>query len=102
MKYKELNKEFLRISNIQEDKERLSEFDNLAYLVLEKPKIKKIMRGYNWVYFYPVLSFDKAGNEVLGKTLGKIAIETYKLNKIEIEKLRISGKVEELKKYITS
>ena len=58
------------------------------------------MRGYNWVYFYPVISFDKNGNEVLGTSLGKIATETYNQNKIEIEKLRFAGKIEELKKFM--
>ncbi len=89
-----------RFLESQDDKTRLSEFDNLAYLVLEKPKIKKVNRGYNWVYFYPVIKFDKSGNEVLGNSLGKIAIETYNENKKEIEKLRTSGRIEELKKYM--
>ncbi len=100
MKYKELKESIRLISEIKDDKGRLEEFDNLAYLVLEKPKIKKIVRGHNWVYFYLVLSFDKDGNEVLGESIGKIASETYKQNKIEIKELRISGKIEELKKFM--
>jgi len=52
------------------------------------------------LYFYPVIKFDKSGNEVLIKSIGKIACDTYKQNKIEIEKLRIAGRIEELKKYM--
>ena len=67
---------------------------------MEKPTIKKVNRGYNWVYFYPVLSYDQDINEVLGTSLGKIAAETHNQNKKEIEKLRIAGKFEELKKFM--
>lgn len=37
---------------------------------------------------------------MLGTSLGKIATETYNQNKIEIEKLRFAGKIEELKKFM--
>jgi len=65
-------KDLKRILNIESDRERLDQYDQLAYNIVERPKVKKMVRGYNWVYFYPVISYDKDGNEILGEQLGKI------------------------------
>ena len=90
--------ELKRILEIKNNIKRLENYDKLAYIIIKKPKIKK-MGEFNWVYFYPVLGYDNEGNEILGPRLGKIHKDIFKTNKKEIEKLRAAGKIEELKKY---
>lgn len=99
MKFKEVKEEISRIAEIEKAKECQEEVRELDYKLHKKMRIMAIDRGYNWVYFYSVLGYDEKNNKILGEQLLKINIQIYNKNKEKIEKLRIAGKVEELKKY---
>ena len=97
--FKTFFEEIKRIFKIENNEERLENYDQLVSNLIEKPKIKKMKRGYNWIYFYLLLGYGEDGNEILGEQLGKIHKDIFKENKKEIEMLRKTGKIEELKKY---
>ena len=98
MRFEKVKKEIRRIAKIKDAQKCQDAVKELDYSVNEKKKIKRVHRG-NYHYFYEVLGYDNKGKENLGPQLGNISDSTYQIHEKEIEELRLSGEIEELKKF---
>lgn len=101
MKFENVKKEISRIAKINSPEECQKELRNLDYELNKRMKIKRIERGFNWVYYYKILGYKSNGSENLAKKpLGKISSEFYNKHKEFLEMLRKEGNLEDLKFYM--
>ncbi len=99
MKFHEVKNEILRIVQISDPLKVVEEVKKLHYELFERPKIKRPVKRGNFYYFYLIKSYDRKGNEIIEKNLGRISIQDYEENEDVIEQSRKAGNIEELQKY---
>jgi len=100
LRFEKVKKEISKIAKIISPKKTQEEVRKLDYNLNIKMKIKRIERGYNWVYYYKILGYDDRGHEILSEvSLGRIKTDFYNKNKNYLERLRKAGDLEKLKKY---
>ena len=102
LKLEQLKKEISRIAKINSPDKVQDEIRDLDRAI-NRPKIKRVKRGQR-VFFYEIEYYydEKAGRgrENTLAALGSMSKKSYSENKKEIEALRKSGKLKQLKKKL--
>ena len=103
MKFRKVKSEISRIAEIENPVECQKEVKELDQVVNKNPKIKKIDRGLYFDFYIIHYKKDELTGkyvETPDKKIGKISKENFKKDQDKIEKLRKSGNLEEVIKFL--
>lgn len=103
MKVEIIIHEIERISKIKDPETCQEEVIKLNRL-MKTPLIRKVKQG-NYYYFYKILEYQyekvfRQSRESKREKLGRISLQDYLQNKIQVEKLIQSRDQDQLKKYL--